>query len=100
MLLRKRLIDDVVILAVCSIRLREKCPYSEFSWSVFSPNAGKYGPEKLRIRTLFMQYQKSKTNAEFKIPVAIVVVRKYGLEKLICYVCKNLLADVVLSVAF
>ena len=22
-------------------------------WSVFSPNAGKYGPEKLRIRTLF-----------------------------------------------
>ena len=22
---------------------------------VFSPNAGKYGPEKLRIRTLFMQ---------------------------------------------
>ena len=44
---------------------REKCPYSEFFWSVvsrfwteyretpylsdFSPNAGKYGPEKLRI---------------------------------------------------
>ena len=24
-------------------------------WSVFSPNAGKYGPEKLRIRTLFTQ---------------------------------------------
>ena len=23
--------------------------------SVFSPNAGKYGPEKLRIRTLFTQ---------------------------------------------
>ena len=33
--------------------LREKFPYSEFFWSVFSPNAGKYGPEKLRIRTLF-----------------------------------------------
>ena len=35
--------------------LREKCSYSEFFRSVFSPNAGKYGPEKLRIRTLFMQ---------------------------------------------
>ena len=46
--------------------VREKCPYSEFFWSVFSriwteygeisvfsPNAGKYGPEKLQIRTLF-----------------------------------------------
>ena len=29
---------------------REKCPYSKFFWSVFSPNAGKYGPEKLQIR--------------------------------------------------
>ena len=33
-----------------------KCPYSEYFWSVFSrilsvfsPNAGKYGPEKLRV---------------------------------------------------
>ena len=26
-----------------------------FHLSVFSPNAGKYGPEKLRIRTLFTQ---------------------------------------------
>ena len=26
--------------------LREKCPNTEFSWSVFSPNTGKYGPEK------------------------------------------------------
>ena len=46
--------------------LRKKCPYSEFSdpyfptfrlnteyLSVFSPNAGKCGPEKPRIRTLF-----------------------------------------------
>ena len=37
------------------LALREKCPYSEFFWSVFSPNAGKYGPEKLRIWALFMQ---------------------------------------------
>ena len=35
--------------------MREKCSDSEFFRSVFSPNAGKYGPEKLRIRTLFMQ---------------------------------------------
>ena len=52
--------------------LSEKCPYSEFYWSVFShiwteyrdisillsifsPNAGKYGSENLRIRTLFTQ---------------------------------------------
>ena len=37
---------------------RKKCPYSEFFssvFSVFSPNARKYGPEKLRIRTLFTQ---------------------------------------------
>ena len=52
--------------------LREKCPYSEFFWSVFSHirseygeilrissytvrMRGKYGPEKLRTRTLFTQ---------------------------------------------
>ena len=51
------------------ISLRQKCPYSGFScfvfariWaeygdtpylSVFSPNARKYGPEKLRMLTLF-----------------------------------------------
>ena len=27
------------------VTLREKCPYSELFWPVFSPNAGKYGPE-------------------------------------------------------
>ena len=52
--------------------LREKCPYSEFFWSLFShihadmrdtphlsvfnPNVGKCGQEKLRIRTLFTQW--------------------------------------------
>ena len=29
--------------------LREKCPCLEFFWSVFGPNEGKYGPEKLQI---------------------------------------------------
>ena len=61
------------------LTLREKCPYSEFFCSVFSrirtaygdtpyllrkdtpylfvfsPNEGKYGPEKLRIPALLMQ---------------------------------------------
>ena len=37
--------------------MHEKCPYSEFFWSVFSPNAEKYGPEKLRIRTLITQWE-------------------------------------------
>ena len=36
-------------------KLREKYPYSEFFWPVFSPNVGKYGPEKLRISTPFTQ---------------------------------------------
>ena len=35
------------------LTLSEKCLYSEFFWFVFSPNAGKYGPEKLRIQRLF-----------------------------------------------
>ena len=37
----------------CNALLHEKYPYSEFFWFVFSQNAGKYRPEKLRIRTLF-----------------------------------------------
>ena len=30
-------------------------PHSDWIRRIFSPNAGKYGPEKLRIRTLFTQ---------------------------------------------
>ena len=37
---------------------------------VFSPNAGKYGPEKFRIRTLFTQWE--------------AVVRRYSVKKLLC----------------
>ena len=40
--------------------LLKKCLYSEFSWSLFSPNAGEYGPEKLRIPTLFSQWHAKK----------------------------------------
>ena len=43
------------ILRILELILRKKCPYSELFWSIFSPNAGKYGPGKLRIRTLFTQ---------------------------------------------
>ena len=56
------------ILEILNRILREKCPYSELLWSVLfglnteryvvSPHiqseCGKYGPEKLRIRTFSM----------------------------------------------
>ena len=45
-----------------SLTLREKCPYLEFLWSAFSPNAGKYGPEKLRIRIFFTQRNSSSSS--------------------------------------
>ena len=52
----RRHIDATVRLnRILKLALREKCPYSEFFWSVFSPNAGKYGPEKLWTQTLFTQ---------------------------------------------
>ena len=35
---------------VKSVRIRS------FFWSAFSPNSGKYGPEKLQIRTFFKQF--------------------------------------------
>ena len=54
---------------VAGLSLRDQCPYSEFFWSIFSRiqtsdwilnvfslNVGKYSPEKLQIRTLFMHY--------------------------------------------
>ena len=44
-----------LIAALCkdfkSLSLREKCPYAE----LFSPNAGKCGPEKFQMRTLSTQ---------------------------------------------
>ena len=60
------------ISTICTISLREKCRNTEFflvrifphlDWirrdtpylSVFSPNAGKFGPEKLHILILFTQ---------------------------------------------
>ena len=64
-----------------SLPLLEKCPYSVFLVRifpnsdtvqrgkeylyVFSPNAGKHGQEKLRIRSLFMQCYLSNTAEVF-----------------------------------
>ena len=31
---------------IVTLPLREKCPNTEFLWSVFTPNTGKYGPEE------------------------------------------------------
>ena len=56
--------------------LRENCPYSEFFWSVFcdteylsefSPNAGKYSPEKLRIGTLLTQWLPFQFKMQFQL---------------------------------
>ena len=57
--LRKKLffLSQVKSWSQSMITLREKCRYSEFFCSVFIPNAGKYGPEKLRIGTLFTQWE-------------------------------------------
>ena len=30
-----------------NLTLRQKCPNTEFFWSVFSPNTGQYGPENI-----------------------------------------------------
>ena len=43
--------------------MREKCPYSDFFWSVFSPNAGKYGPENRQIHTLLTKLLANKISA-------------------------------------
>ena len=42
--------------------LCEKCPYSELFWSAFSFIQTEYGPEQLRIGTLFTQWVKYTLN--------------------------------------
>ena len=54
----RSVIVSSIIFCLGYISLRENCPNKEFflvQISVFSPYAGKYGPEKLRIWTLFTQ---------------------------------------------
>ena len=77
------------------LKLREKCPNTEFFWSVFShiwtvygvsPNVGKYGPEKLRIWTIFTQCKERWKNSKplyieyLKIRVIILTVLKMKKE--------------------
>ena len=38
--------------------LCKKCPYLELFWPAFTLNAGKCGPELLRIQTLFLQWDR------------------------------------------
>ena len=60
------------------VTLREKCPYTEFSWSAFSyiaylsvfiPNVAKYEPQKLRTRTLFTQSEKGYETLDFRTTI-------------------------------
>ena len=64
----RKLVLVFYFLSICKYAQREKSLYSEFFRSVFSrirtdygelhtfsPTAGKYGPEKLRMRKLFAQ---------------------------------------------
>ena len=46
--------------------LREKCPYSEIFWFVFSRIQTEYEPEKLRMRVLSPQFR-AKQNISFSI---------------------------------
>ena len=57
-----------------SIPLSEKCPYSE----LLSPNAGKYGPEWLRIRTLFAQWS-ARTFIPYSAPRLIIFALTHAL---------------------
>ena len=47
---------NLYLLILLRDALRKKCPYSEFSWFVFSPDAEIYRPEKLCIWTIFTQW--------------------------------------------
>ena len=82
----------IIFYVVANIQiLCEKCPYSEFFLvrifaysdcirscapylSVFSLNAGKFGPEKLRIRTLFTQWDSFKYQNSVLIGAIFVFV--------------------------
>ena len=76
--------------------LSEKCPYSELFWSIFScirtewrdteylfefsPNAGKYTPKKLRIRTLLTQYGLKSKNYFHSKSRSLVLRKKFYLH--------------------
>ena len=83
--------------------LREKCSYSEFFWSTFSSiwtewerygvflciqsKCGKYGPEKLQIRTLFTQWLRQFSNYSI---VCIISNSLQGKKSIQIFWCSNL----------
>ena len=48
-----------------SMSLREKCLHSEFFWSIFSPNVGKYGPESISPYSVQMRENTDQKNSEY-----------------------------------
>ena len=61
-------------------------------FSVFSPNAGKYGPDQLRIQTLFMQWliHNGKFTGSYKYPKIYVIspnMQKYRTGKNLIQAC-------------
>ena len=48
--------------------LREKCPNTDFFWSVFSPNTGKYGPEKTPYLDIFYAGEEKPSNRKIPKP--------------------------------
>ena len=66
-----------------NLSLRESCPYSKFFWSLFSSNAGKYGPEDLQVWTL--------TEYLSLIITDLGINKKFWLRKKYqnCYFCRK-----------
>ena len=50
------------VLFVMSLTLREKYPYSELFRSVFSPDAGKYGPDSSEYGHFYVVFSVTKLN--------------------------------------
>ena len=61
-----------------TLALHEKCLYSKFFWSVFIPKAGKYGPEKFRIRTLFTQCNSPCGERDCKVAPFPLILTPFG----------------------
>ena len=81
--------------------LHEKCPQSEFFWSHirteygemlrFGPNAGKYEPEKFRIRTLstqcfFSQKQQKRRFCKWKLLLYYLVYLLFHFKADVIYI--------------
>ena len=62
----------LIFFSLLWLSIRKYCPYSEFSWSVFSrilvtifSHSDWQGQEKLRIRTLFTQCKRAQLHPEY-----------------------------------